>query len=133
MAFTLFRENLTWDSIRSAIVTAGAPSSAVPATAPAAFDPNQLISVGGSVADAFAALPAALKEPFATGFYNAFSLAIANSVWLGAVASAISFVAVLGLKEKPLRAHFHAEQAARAGIRTAPSGPVRGQAAEGAE
>jgi EmrB/QacA subfamily drug resistance transporter len=133
MAFTLFRENLTWDSIRSAIVTAGAPSSAVPATAPAAFDPNQLISVGGSVADAFAALPAALREPFATGFYNAFSLAIANSVWLGVLASAISFVAVLGLKEKPLRAHFHAEQAARAGIRTAPSGPARGQAAEGAE
>ena len=133
MAFTLFRENLTWDSIRSAIVTAGAPSSAVPATTPAAFDPNQLISVGGSVADAFAALPAALREPFATGFYNAFSLAIANSVWLGAVASAISFVAVLGLKEKPLRAHFHAEQAARAGIRTVPSGPVRGQTAEGAE
>jgi EmrB/QacA subfamily drug resistance transporter len=133
MAFTLFRENLTWDSIRSAIVTAGAPSSAVPATAPAAFDPNQLISVGGSVANAFAALPAALREPFATGFYNAFSLAIANSVWLGVVASAISFVAVLGLKEKPLRAHFHADQAARAGIRTVPSGSRRGQAAEGAE
>jgi EmrB/QacA subfamily drug resistance transporter len=133
MAFTLFRENLTWDSIRSAIVTAGAPSSAVPAKAPAAFDPNQLISVGGSVADAFAALPAALREPFATGFYNAFSLAIANSVWLGVVASAISFVAVLGLKEKPLRAHFHAEQAARAGIRTVPNGSGRGQAAEGAE
>lgn len=133
MAFTLFRENLTWDSIRSAIVTAGAPSSAVPATAPAAFDPNQLISVGGSVANAFAALPAALREPFATGFYNAFSLAIANSVWLGVLASAISFVAVLGLKEKPLRAHFHADQAARAGIRTVPSGSRRGQAAEGAE
>ncbi len=133
MAFTLFRENLTWDSIRGAIIAAGAPASNVPAVAPAAFDPNQLISVGGSVADAFAALPAALREPFATGFYQAFSLAIANSVWLGVLASAISFVAVLGLKEKPLRAHFHAEQAARAGIRTVPSGPNKGQAAEGAE
>jgi EmrB/QacA subfamily drug resistance transporter len=133
MAFTLFRENLTWDSIRSAIIAAGAPASNVPAVAPAAFDPNQLVSVGGSVADAFAALPAALKEPFATGFYQAFSLAIANSVWLGVLASAISFVAVLGLKEKPLRAHFHAEQAARAGIRTVPSGPNKGQAAEGAD
>ncbi|HEY1169581.1 MAG TPA: MDR family MFS transporter [Candidatus Limnocylindrales bacterium] len=116
MAFTLFRENLTWDSIRSAIVTAGAPSSAVPATAPAAFDPNQLISVGGSVADAFAQLPAELRAPFATGFYDAFSLAIANSVWLGVLASVVSFLAVLALKEKPLRAHFHAEQAARAGL-----------------
>ncbi len=136
MAFTLFRENLTWDSIHNSIVAAlpaGVPASNVPATAPAAFDPNQLISVGGSVADAFAALPAALREPFATGFYNAFSLAIANSVWLGVVASAVSFVAVLGLKEKPLRAHFHAEQAARAGIRTVPAAPGRGPAAEGAE
>jgi len=30
MAFTLFRDNLTWDSIRSAIVSAGAPASQVP-------------------------------------------------------------------------------------------------------
>ena len=129
VAFTLFRNNLTWTSIRDAILGAGAPASAVPATAPAAFDPSQLTSVGGSVASAFAALPANLREPFATGFYQAFSLAIANSVWLGVVASALSFVAVLALKEQPLRAHFHAEQAARSGIRTVPGG----QPAESAE
>jgi hypothetical protein len=38
-------------------------------------------------------------------------------------------VTTLALKEKPLRTHFHAEQAARAGIRTMAGGP----AAEGAE
>jgi EmrB/QacA subfamily drug resistance transporter len=128
MAFTLFRENLTWDSIRSAIVSAGAPSSAVPTTAPAAFDPNQLISVGGSVADAFAQLPAQLRAPYANGFNEAFSLAIANSVWLGVIASVVSLVAVLALKEKPLRTHFHAEQAARAGLQTSPGGSTPGLA-----
>jgi EmrB/QacA subfamily drug resistance transporter len=118
MAFTLFRDNLTWDAIRSAIVSAGAPVSAVPAAAPAAFDPNQLISVGGSVADAFAQLPAQLRAPYALGFNEAFSIAIANSVWLGVVAAGVSLVAVLVLKENPLRTHFHAEQAARAGLQT---------------
>ena len=128
MAFTLFRDNLTWDSIRSAIVSAGAPASQVPLNAPAAFDPNQLISVGGSVSGAFAQLPAGLREPFAAGFYQAFSLAIANSVWLGVLASAVSLVAVLVLKEKPLRAHFHADQAARAGLHNRAAGPVAGAA-----
>jgi EmrB/QacA subfamily drug resistance transporter len=126
MAFTLFRENLTWDSIRSAIVTAGAPSSEVPATAPAAFDPNQLISVGGSVASSLSKLPPQLQAPFATGFYQAFSEAIANSVWLGVLASAVSFIAVLALKEKPLRAHFHADQAARAGLHRQATGTATG-------
>jgi EmrB/QacA subfamily drug resistance transporter len=126
MAFTLFRDNLTWDSIRSAIVSAGAPVTQVPTTAPAAFDPNQLISVGGSVADAFAQLPAQLRAPFATGFYDAFSLAIANSVWLGVLASAVSFLAVIALKEKPLRTQFHADLAARAGLRAAPAGSTPG-------
>jgi len=120
MAFTLFRDNLTWTSIRTSIIAAGAPSSAVPATAPAAFDPNQLLSVGGSAATSLAAMP----PTFVAGFYQAFSLAIANSVWLGVLASVISFVAVLALKEKPLRAHFHADQAARAGLHKTRSAPT---------
>ncbi len=76
MAFTLFRNNLTWTSIHDSIVAAlpsSIPGSAVPLTAPAAFDPNQLTSVGGSVAGAFAALPEPLRAPYATGFYDAFS------------------------------------------------------------
>ena len=122
MAFTLFRNNLTWTSIHDSIVAvlpAGVPSSAVPLTAPAAFDPNQLTSVGGSVASAFAALPQPLQAPYATGFYQAFSVAIAHSVPLGILTSALAFVAIMALKEKPLRAHFHADQAARSGMAAA--------------
>jgi EmrB/QacA subfamily drug resistance transporter len=125
MAFTLFRENLTADSIKTAILQAGAPAQAVAALPP--FDPNQLTSVGGSVAQSFAKLPPALREPVQTGFFQAFSLAIAHSVWLGVLAAGLSFVAVLMLKEKPLRAHFHAEQADRAGL------TPRGSIAEPAE
>jgi hypothetical protein len=35
---------------------------------------------------------------------------------------------VLALKEKPLRAHFHAEQAARAGLQSGIPKPVTGTA-----
>ena len=35
-----------------------------------------------------------------------------------------AFVAVLALKENPLRAHFHAEQAARAGLHARAGGPA---------
>jgi EmrB/QacA subfamily drug resistance transporter len=103
-------------------------TSVVPVTAPAAFDPNQLISVGGSVSSALAQVPPQLRGAYVTGFYQAFSEAIANSVWLGVVAAGISFVAVLALKEKPLRAHFHADQAARAGIHKAAPGQAAGAA-----
>jgi hypothetical protein len=127
MAFTLFRENLTADSIKTAILQAGVPPQALASLPP--FDPNQLTSVGGSLSQSFAQLPPALRGPVQEGFYQAFSLAIANSVWLGVLAAGVSFFAVLALKEQPLRAHFHADQAARAGIRTAGSG----QAPEAAE
>ena len=59
---------------------------------------------------------------------DSFSIAIANSVWIGVGAAVLSFVAVLALKEKPLRAHFHAEQAARAGLQASPNGPAAGVA-----
>ena len=52
---------------------------------------------------------------------------------LGVLASGISFVAVLVLKENPLRTHFHAEQAARAGIRARPSPSGSGPAIESAD
>jgi MFS family permease len=133
MSFTLFRNYLTWGSIREAVINAGAPASAVPAVPPAAFDPNQFTAVGGSIAKAFEQLPPQLRAPFAAGFYEAFSVAIANSVMIGVVASAISFVAVLVLKEKPLRAHFHSEQAARAGLQNTAAGPAAGPAAGAAE
>ena len=129
MAFTLFRNNLTWGLIHDSVVGAGAPAAAVPVAAPASFDVGRLLSVGGSAGNAFAGIPQALVGFYTTGFHEAFSIAIANCVWLGVAAAALAFVTTLALREKPLRAHFHAEQAARAGMRTVAAAP----AAEGAE
>jgi EmrB/QacA subfamily drug resistance transporter len=119
VAFTLFRNNLSWGLIHDSVVQAlpaGVPSSAVPTTAPPGFDAGSLTSVGGSTGDMFSAIPVQLQGAYTAGFHQAFSIAIANSVWIGVGAAVISFLAILALKEKPLRAHFHAEQAARAGL-----------------
>jgi hypothetical protein len=129
MAFTLFRNNLTWGLIHDSVVGAGAPAAAVPIAAPPNFDVGQLTSVGGSATDAFAGIPTALVGFYTIGFHEAFSIAIANCVWLGVIAAVLAFLTTLALKEKPLRTHFHAKQAVRAGVRTIPGGP----AAEGAE
>ncbi len=129
MAFTLFRNNLTWGLIHDSVVGAGAPADAVPVAAPAAFDVGRLLSVGGSGNSAFAGIPKELVGFYTSGFHEAFSIAIANCVWLGVAAAALAFLTTLALKEKPLRAHFHADQAARAGMRKMAGGP----SAEGAE
>jgi EmrB/QacA subfamily drug resistance transporter len=129
MAFTLFRNNLTWGLIHDSVVSAGAPAAAVPVAAPAAFDVGRLLSVGGSGNSAFAGIPKELIGFYTSGFHEAFSIAIANCVWLGVGAAALAFLTTLALKEKPLRAHFHADQAARAGMRKMAGGP----SAEGAE
>jgi EmrB/QacA subfamily drug resistance transporter len=116
LAFTLFRNNLTPESIKTHMLAAGVPASVLQAMPP--FDSSQLTAVGGSISQAFNALPPALRGPVQEGFFNAFSQAIADSVPLGVASALISFFVVLLLKEKPLRAHFHAEQAARSGVRT---------------
>jgi EmrB/QacA subfamily drug resistance transporter len=127
-AFTIFRNNLTWGLLRDSIVNAGAPPAALPPTAPAGFDPGQLTSVGNSLGSLASNLSPAQRIVFANGFHEAFSVAIANSVWIGVGAAALSFIVVLALKEKPLKAHFHADQAARAGLRVRTSGTAAGVA-----
>ena len=128
VAFTLFRNNLTWGLLHDSIVGAGAPASAVSPTPPPGFDAGSLTAVGGSSGGFLATVPAQFQGAYAAGFHQAFSIAIANSVWIGVGAAVLSFVAVLALKEKPLRAHFHAEQAARAGLQASPTGPATGVA-----
>ena len=133
VAFTLFRDNLSWGLLHDSIVSAmpaGAPSQVLPpAQAPAGFDLGSLTSVGGSpVASVLSQVPAQFQGAYITGFHQAFSIAIADSVWIGVGAAVVSFVAVLALKEKPLRAHFHAEQAARAGLQSGIPKPVTGTA-----
>jgi EmrB/QacA subfamily drug resistance transporter len=129
VAFTFFRNNLTWPLIHDSVVSAGAPLQAVPPTAPKGFDVGSLTAVGSTPADALANIPKELVGFYATGFHQAFSIALANSMWVGVGAAALAFLTTLALKEKPLRAHFHAEQAARAGLAHSPVRPPSPEAA----
>jgi len=126
ISFTVFRNYLSWDLLRNSIIGAGAPQAAVPATAPAGFDLGSLTSVGGSPSSFFASVPQQLVPAFTSGFHQAFSIAVADSMWIGVVAASLAFLTTLALKEKPLRAHLHAEQAARMGLRPQAVGAAGG-------
>jgi len=105
MAFTLFRDNLTWGLLHDRILAAGAPAALVPTTPPPGFDLGQLTSVGGSGSplDFLSQLPAQAQALFTTGFHDAFTIAIGNSIWLGVAAGAVAVVASLAIHEIPLR------------------------------
>jgi EmrB/QacA subfamily drug resistance transporter len=109
IAFTVFRNNLSWDLLRDSI--AGAGWSGLPAAPPDGFDMGNLTKVGGSGTDFFSMIPPQFREAAATGFHQAFSIAIANSMALGVVTAVLGCATILVLREKPLRAHLHAEQA----------------------
>ena len=121
VAFTFFRNNLTWTLIHDSVVSAGAPAAAVPLVAPPGFDIASLTAVGSTPADALKNIPPNLVGFYVSGFHEAFSAALAQSMWVGVGAAVLAFVTVLALREVPLRAHFHADQAARAGLSTAPA------------
>ena len=80
------------------------------------------MSVGGSPTGFFASVPAQLVPAFTAGFHQAFSIAVANSMWIGVLAAGLACLTSLALKEKPLRAHLHAEQSARMGLGPRPAG-----------
>ena len=115
LAFTFFRENLTWTLLHDQIVAAGAPASAVPTTPPPGFDLSSLTSVTstGNPLAFVSQLPANLQAIFIQGFHQAFTLAISNSMLLGVGAAAVSVVvAAVFLKEIPLRTSTGAQAAA---------------------
>ena len=130
VAFTFFRNNLTWGLIHDSVVSAGAPSQAVPLDRPEGLRRRQPDRGGKHPADALANIPKELVGFYVTGFHQAFSIALANSMWVGVGAAALAFLTTLALKEKPLRAHFHAEQAARAGLAHSPVRPPSPEAPE---
>jgi EmrB/QacA subfamily drug resistance transporter len=105
MAFTLFRNNLTWDLLRGEVITAGAPAAMVPPTAPQDFDLGGLINPAGAAGfeKLLAALPAQVQALFVDGFHGAMTIAIANSMWLGVGATVLALGATLLLREIPLR------------------------------
>jgi len=125
--FTLFRTNLTWDLLKQNWIAAGVPAPVVPPAPPAGFDIGNLLSVG--TGDPFAFLhqvPAQLQPAFVDGFHRAFTIALANSMWLGVGAAAVAVVATLFLREIPLRKSLGPKVAAAEAPRT---GVVEGGAA----
>lgn len=120
-AFTLFRNFLTWDSIRTQLIAAGAPAQFVPTTPPAGFDAGQLTNVAGDTAGVFGQIPAQMQAIFLKGFHEAFSIALGNSMWLGVGALVIAVLSVVLLREAPLRHHAGETEAGQAGQ---PEGPA---------
>jgi len=85
-----------------------------------AFNLDQVTSVGNMGAAILASIPPQAQEfvrPFipaiVNGIHQAFSLAIADTMWISMIATAIAAVAVLGLKEVPLRRSVGAASSAR--------------------
>jgi EmrB/QacA subfamily drug resistance transporter len=98
-----------------------------------AVDPNQLTGTGdlGQTILANAGPLASQIEPFigkvVAGIHDAFSLAIAQSFWIGIIAAVIAAVAAAGMQELALRQHTSqaAETAARTAAERGPSTAVR--------
>jgi EmrB/QacA subfamily drug resistance transporter len=129
LAFTFFRENLTWTLLHDQIVAAGAPAALVPTSPPSGFDLSSLTSVTstGNPLAFVSQLPAQFQAVFVQGFHQAFTIAIANSMLLGVGAAVASVVVSLLLKEIPLRTTLGAKPASEA--KPAPEPPVASPAA----
>jgi EmrB/QacA subfamily drug resistance transporter len=88
-------------------------------SASSAFNINDISAVGDMGARILAGVPDQAKqfvEPFipaiVQGIHQAFSLAIADTMWISMIATAVAAVAVLGLKELPLRRSVGAQSMA---------------------
>jgi len=114
LAFTFFRENLTWTLLHDQIVAAGAPAALVPVTPPAGFDLSSLTSVtsAGNPLAFVSRVPSQFQPVFIQGFHQAFTIAISNSMLLGVGAAAVSIVVALFIREIPLRTTVGARPAA---------------------
>ena len=115
-AFTMFRNFLNWDLIRTELIAAGAPTQFVPTSAPAGFDTGQLTSVAGSGPSFLEQIPAQFQPIFIDGFNRAFTIALANSMWVGVGALVIAAISVLFLREQPLREHFEERTVVAEGV-----------------
>ncbi|HEX6654908.1 MAG TPA: MDR family MFS transporter [Candidatus Limnocylindria bacterium] len=120
-AFTLFRNFLSWDAIRTELIAAGAPAQFVPAAPPAGFDAGQLTNVAGNGAGFLAQIPAQMQAIFLKGFHEAFSVALGHAMWLGVGALVIAVLSVVMLHEAPLRHHATEGEAGKTGQ---PEGPA---------
>jgi EmrB/QacA subfamily drug resistance transporter len=115
---TTFEEELVPE-----MVAAGVPQPVVDgftqATGGGSFDLSQLTGVGDLGQAILAAIPPQFQEaitPFidamVTGIHGAFSLATAQTFWLGVAGSIAALVAAIAIKEIPLRSSNEVPQAA---------------------
>ena len=113
------------DQLAPQMAAAGVPAQVVTgfgqASSSGALDFNKLTGVGDLGTAILNSIPAQFRsaiEPFipqvVTGIHQAFSLAVAQTFWIGVVAAAIAAVAAAGMRELPLRKGFSPEQAAAA-------------------
>ena len=125
LGFTIFRSLLNWDLIRDRLLADGAPAQLVPVAPPAGFDTGSLTTqVGGGASAALDQIPEQFRATFLTAFHEAFSIALANSLWLGVGALALAALASLFIPELPLRGHARAEAAAPTEAREGTPPPV---------
>ena len=115
ISFTVFRNSLSWDLLRTQVIAAGAPASAMAATPPSGFDMGLLTSVGGGSSGGFgqfvSQVPAQFQLAVVDGFHQAFSIALANSMWIVVGAGVLSLGAALLLKELSLKTTSGAQDA----------------------
>jgi EmrB/QacA subfamily drug resistance transporter len=118
-AFTLFRNFANTDLFRQQFAAAGVPAPIINGMPAGGVNASTLTEVGGTnpIAQMIASLPAnvqAVVAPYSAqlidGFHRAFSIALANSMWLGAGALVVAVISVAMLKELPLRHGFEVQE-----------------------
>jgi len=135
IAGTIFARTLESEApkqVTSALLGAGVPQSQLDQLQQGfsgAFDLGQITGVGDMGQRILASIPEAARpfvEPYipviVQGIHEAFSLAIANTMYLSMVVTAIAAVSILALREVPLRKTINANSMAAA----RPSAPADG-------
>ncbi len=127
------------DQLVPQMSAAGVPAPVIAgfgqASASGGFDFNQLTGVGDLGKAILASVPAQFQElirpvvpAMVEGIHGAFSLAVAQTFWLGVVGAAVAAVAAVAIKEIPLRATNAApvqvERAATGAAARAPGAPA---------
>ncbi len=112
--FTLFRQFLTTDLLKEQFTAAGVPAQLVAGMPSGGAFGGDVAQVGGAdpIQQFLAQAPAQIQPTlqhylsnFEAGFHQAFSIALAHSLWLGVGAMVLGVVATVFLHELPLRAH----------------------------
>jgi len=124
---TVFGQAITDDLPRSLVANGIPPEFASQGTG--SFDLNQFTGAGVNLHDLLASLLPPAAQPFIDNIikaiYDSFSYAVAQTFWIGVVASlAAAAVAAVLIKEVPLRSTFGARQPAGAPAGQAGTGPL---------